>query len=54
MQMLVDKQAAIKLIQNEVTSSNAKHVDVKLKFSRLASDQDKVYWNNGYGRGRVH
>ena len=37
--MMVGDQAAIKLIWKEVTSRTAKHVDVKLKFIRDASDR---------------
>jgi hypothetical protein len=42
MTMKMDNQAAIKQVQNEATSSAAKHVDVKLKFIRDESDKGVV------------
>ena len=42
MQMIVDNQAAIKQIDNEVTSSAHKHVEVKMKFVRKTSSKGIV------------
>ena len=42
MRILVGNQAAIKQIQNEVTSSGAKPVDLKLKFFRDARDKEVI------------